>query len=450
MNNIEQIEAAFIAAGMDPSLVYGSAEPEIVHNMDEIEPTVEATYRGMDPVFVYRCPEPEPGTEPVTEPEPEIVHNMDEIQTIEPTIEPPTRCSDCRQFCDEFTCDDCQENHTSCDVCDEDILQEDATELDNATTVYPYGGGRRRDCSVFCESCANDYTGECADCDVRFGNDDLHSVGRGYRSVCSDCMSYNYSYCEQCDETSPNDNPCGCSNAEDDSGLIHSYSYKPEPVFFGTPAQMEGYLGVELEVNTEREGEHAREVINQLGEDHVYLKEDGSIGRGFEIVTHPHTMAEQAKLWANFAAPSGMTSSTSGKCGLHVHYSRKGLTQLHINRMVVFMNAPENLGFMEFIAQRPGTSHWAMVKSKTITSRPEERYEALNLCNRSTIEFRIFKGNTKVERIMKCLEFVVATVAWSRDRSYRELGYKNFMGYVSRNGKQYPNLKKFIAEGWKG
>ena len=155
-------------------------------------------------------------------------------------------------------------------------------------------------------------------------------------------------------------------------------------------------------------------------------------------------------LAANFAAPSGMTSSTSGKCGLHVHYSRKGLTQLHINRMVVFMNAPENLGFMEFIAQRPGTSHWAMVKSKTITSRPEERYEALNLCNRSTIEFRIFKGNTKVERIMKCLEFVVATVAWSRDRSYRELGYKNFMGYVARNGKQYPNLKKFIAEGWKG
>ena len=37
MNNIEQIEAAFIAAGMDPSLVYGSAEPEIVHNMDEME-----------------------------------------------------------------------------------------------------------------------------------------------------------------------------------------------------------------------------------------------------------------------------------------------------------------------------------------------------------------------------------------------------------------------------
>ena len=409
MNN-QEIEAAFIAAGMDPSLVYGSAEPEIVHNMDE-------------------------------------------IQTIEPTIEPVNHCIDCNEVSEDTICDDCRENHTCCDVCDTDILREDATELDNSTTVYPYGGGRRRDCSVFCESCASEYTGQCVDCDVRLGNEDLINAGQGYRryrSVCSDCLSYNYSYCDICDETSPNDNPCGCNNAEDDSGLIHSYSYKPEPEFFGTPGALEGYLGVELEVNTEREGEHAREVINQLGDDHVYLKEDGSIGRGFEIVTHPHTMAEQAKLWANFAAPSGMTSSTSGKCGLHVHYSRKGLTQLHINRMVVFMNAPENLGFMEFIAQRPGTSHWAMVKSKTITSRPEERYEALNLCNRSTIEFRIFKGNTKVERIMKCLEFVVATVAWSRDRSYRELGYKNFMGYVARNGKQYPNLKKFIAEGWKG
>jgi len=401
--NLNEIEAAFIADGMDPALVYGSPEAEIVHNMDEIETTVA-----------------------------------------------PTCCSDCGESSSEPICEDCAENHTTCDVCDDDILRDDAVELDNPTTVYPYGGGRRSRCATFCDSCANDYTGECADCDTRYGNDDLVSVNGGYRSVCHDCYSCNYSYCDQCDETSPNDNPCGCNNADDDSGLIHSYGYKPEPEFIGTPVPMEGYLGVELEVNTEREGEHAREVIDQLGDDHVYLKEDGSIGRGFEIVTHPHTMAEQAKLWANFKAPSGMTSSTSGKCGLHVHYSRKGLTQLHINRMVVFMNAPENLGFMEFIAQRPGTSHWAMVKSKTITSKPEERYEALNLCNRSTIEFRIFKGNTKVERILKCLEFVVATVAWSRDRSYRELGYKNFMAYVARNGKQYPNLKKFIAEGWKG
>jgi len=71
-------------------------------------------------------------------------------------IEPLIQCTDCRQFCDEVgLCDSCQENHTSCDVCEDDILWDDAVELSTEVTIP----GIRYECSVFCESCANDCKG---------------------------------------------------------------------------------------------------------------------------------------------------------------------------------------------------------------------------------------------------------------------------------------------------
>jgi hypothetical protein len=205
---------------------------------------------------------------------------------------------------------------------------------------------------------------------------------------------------------------------------------------------------VELEVNTDEIRDHAESVIDMLGEDHVYLKEDGSIGSGFEIVTHPHTLAGQRKLWSQWEAPSGMTSAKSGDCGIHVHYSRQGLSALHINRMVVFLNAPENLRLIECIAQRSNNS-FCKIKQKSISGNGScDRYEALNLTNNSTIEFRIFRGNTRKERIIKCIEVAVAVVNWTRDRSYRDLSHGNFVAWVSKNSKEYPALSKYIEEKW--
>jgi hypothetical protein len=230
--------------------------------------------------------------------------------------------------------------------------------------------------------------------------------------------------------------------------LVYSYSYKPYPRFHGKLKGLEGYVGVELEVNTDEIRDHAESVIDMLGEDHVYLKEDSSIGSGFEIVTHPHTLGEQRKLWGRWKAPGGMTSATSGDCGIHVHYSRKGLSTLHINRMVVFLNAPENLRFIECIAQRSNNGY-CKIKPKSISGKEShDRYEALNLTNDSTIEFRIFRGNTRKERILKCIEFAVAVVNWTRDRSYRDLSHGKFVAWVSKNSKEYPTLSEYIKEKW--
>jgi len=352
-------------------------------------------------------------------------------------------CIDCREPVghEGSRCDDCSENYITCDLCDDEIHIEGAVTLSYSARIWHRGG--RRDVSTLCESCAGDYASRCDDCGDTVPRE--HATFIGDEVICDGCRDENYNYCDDCSEYRHHSSPCDCSRKSD---LIQSYSYKPYAKFHGTPKGLEGYIGVELEVNTSREIEHAEEVVDQLGNDHVYLKEDGSIGEGFEVVTHPHTFAEQRKLWEKWEAPAGMTSARSGKCGIHVHYSRKGLSDLHISRMVVFLNAPENLRFIECIAQR-SSNGYCKVAPKTITAHKTwDRYEALNLCNDKTIEFRIFRGNTRKERILKCIEFAVATVNWTRDRSYRELNHGNFINYVQKNPKLYPNLNSFIKEKW--
>lgn len=349
-------------------------------------------------------------------------------------------CIDCNDPVEDegSRCDDCGEDYTNCDLCDDEIHVDDSVTLSYSAII-----GGRRGVSTLCESCASNHTMRCDDCGDTVPTNDTQCVGDD--TLCDGCRERNCYYCDDCEELCRNSNPCNCSNTSD---LIHDYGYRPYPVFHGKLKGLEGFIGVELEVNTDAQSEHAGDVIGQLGEDHVYLKEDSSIGDGFEIVTHPHTFEEQKKLWSKWDAPSGMTSARSGRCGIHVHYSRKGLADLHINRMVVFLNAPENLRFIECIAQRSDNSY-CKIKPKGITSQGSyDRYEALNLCNKKTIEFRIFRGNTRKDRILKCIEFTVATVNWTRDRSYRDLSYLNFIAYISDNAKQYPNLNKFIKEKW--
>ncbi len=95
------------------------------------------------------------------------------------------------------------------------------------------------------------------------------------------------------------DSMCDCSTCSpqrisvardrDIPGYINEYSYKPKPIFFGKGSGL--YLGSELEIETGSfMPECARTVSAHLGR-RAYMKFDGSISSGFEIVTHPMTFA---------------------------------------------------------------------------------------------------------------------------------------------------------------
>ena len=90
------------------------------------------------------------------------------------------------------------------------------------------------------------------------------------------------------------------------------------------------FFGVELEIDGAGEDpDNACEILSVANRDRqlVYCKHDGSLGDGFEIVTHPMSLEfhQNTMPWAELlkeAISMGYTSHQATTCGLHVHVSR--------------------------------------------------------------------------------------------------------------------------------
>ena len=268
-----------------------------------------------------------------------------------------------------------------------------------------------------CDRCAQDWR-SCYDCDR-----DIHVDGTYYHN--------DYAYCLSC---LPQD------DADDESppdSVIRGY-HGSQGIFTCYPSpwtRAHGrHIGVELEVeqvNGDRETSASRilgTVSNQAGAiltsyHHpnpllVSIEHDGSLTRGFEIVTAPLGLDDQRNLWTTILTPAniaGLRSHNTTTCGLHVHISRGELGKLQIAKIVAFVNSATNYAFMKRLSRRYGT-HYCKAKSKPIcrgaSNAEHDRYEMVNLCNSKTIEFRIFRGTLKLESLLACIEFAAALVSY--------------------------------------
>lgn len=338
------------------------------------------------------------------------------------------------------TCSDCEDNFA-------------VSELESVEISAGYS--RLTTTHLLCSSCRED-TQRCNDCG-RLEIDDSEMTLIRDNWLCVRCVEH-YSRCHvcgvwlHCDDVRTDAEGDGeyCVDCEPEreekssDDRINDYLYKPRPRFFG---QGPLFFGAELEVNCSDTEEAVDWFLAELGEDHVYLKEDGSLSSGFEIVSHPHSFTEAIALWRKVSQDAPATSFKSGECGFHVHVSRKALTPLQIQKIVVFINAPENYDFVCYIAQRT-SNQYSAVKNKQIgrCRRSGDRYEAVNLENSETIEFRIFRGTLKPERLLKNLEFCHAVIQWVQTVSYRELTHARFEKYVADNRKQYKNLHQYLKD----
>ena len=319
--------------------------------------------------------------------------------------------------------------------------------------------GRRDNAEEWCESCRDDDSFRCGDCGDKFNNDCSCGENLNDETVCERCGD-NYFTCEGCDGHFHNDDygedgHCqGCCDSENDCRVIRDYSTDVDLNFHGKGPY---YFGVELEIESPKNREENAERVNSLVSDFAILKDDGSLDNGFEIVTEPATLEKQIELWQPFfdKHPAGLKSFETSSCGLHVHCSRKPLSELTIAKIVCFVNASHNRNFMEIIAGRPA-GKWAKYHAKRMADGNKlnpERYEAVNLQNSNSIEFRIFKGTLKKESVFKAIEFCAALIKFSlpANRSLKDsISRVQFCEFVKRNRKDYPHLAAFISAKWNG
>ena len=138
---------------------------------------------------------------------------------------------------------------------------------------------------------------------------------------------------------------------------------------------------------------------------------------------------------------------TTPKCGLHIHVSRDALTELQIGKILAFVYSGKNNAFMTHIAGRTSAQYAEMtscppfeidskgvikprrseytglIKETRVLTDPktgkvlktyevpkyhkgDNKYTAVNLRHKQTIEFRIFKGVDTAKEAITKLQFV--------------------------------------------
>ena len=361
-----------------------------------------------------------------------------------------------------------EEDVRYCDCCGEIIPEDDES--------YLIGD------DIICEDCRRRECGCCENCDeLIYNNEAITDDGH---FVCRSCYENEYYHCNCCgmllhqdDIYTYNDMDFCYDCYSRKNHTIHEYSYKPENLLFYGDG--ERYLGVELEVD---EGGHdddnALEILEEgnYTDEHIYIKNDGSLHNGFEIVTHPMTLSYHLNdfCWEDVlhkAVQLGYLSHQTATCGLHVHVNRTALgnneisQDMAISRILYFVeqNWNELLKFSR--RTESAMNRWAArfgyeSTPKKLLNKAKctyGRYHAVNLCNRHTIEFRMFRGTLKLETLYATLQLVdricdlavnltdseMQNISWSEFVSY--IDEKELINYLKRR-RLYVNEPVTVSE----
>ena len=328
---------------------------------------------------------------------------------------------------------------------------------------------------LLCNDCIVDNTIVCSRCGERIYLDDDH--GDNNTPLCQRCYDRYFLTCIDCNrvimiddayyESDDDDNPrCySChSHHINENHYIHDYYYKPEPIFYGEGNR---FFGVELEIDGAGESEtNARklcEVANRYTE-LVYIKHDGSLEEGMEIVTEPLTLHYHLNNmpWADLLAKAkelNYTSHAAATCGLHVHLNRTAFGKTEavqdecIARVLYFFEKhwEELLKFSR--RTRSQLDQWAAryglkEHPKEILDHAKgnwERYTCVNLTNRHTIEFRMFRGTLKLNTIIATLQLLdrICDVAlYFNDEEIKAMSWTTFVAGCANS----PELVQYLKE----
>lgn len=249
-----------------------------------------------------------------------------------------------------------------------------------------------------------------------------------------------------------------CHHCLDASFKIHNYSTRVEQMlkFKATRVRPNTvYLGCELEYETNNRN-RAQLGVGKLMHGHALMKSDGSIHNGFEIVTCPATLDIHLDIFKKFYDNMPPDLKVANNVGMHVHISRKPLTQLTIGKLTEFLNRLDNKDFIHHIAGRIDNSYARMDSDRTVTflrkySHGGNRYNALNLINEKTIEVRLFATPMNYKEFASRLQFVQALVdycspAQSNESLKKQTHYQAFMHWLSSRKRMFPELSYHLKE----
>lgn len=279
---------------------------------------------------------------------------------------------------------------------------------------------------------------------------------------CRRCYADKITYCEECGKEMTIYGGCQglCRTCFEkyNKFKVNSYNYNPIMKYYnddGTitnDGQSFSGIGIELEVDGAGENLKASKYIQELLNNEVYVKHDGSLNRGFEIITYPHTINSFYKIdWETALLDMikhGYRSHDVETCGLHMHVSRNMLTKDNLAKLIYFFETHKE-DLTKF--SRRDSEHlnrWAcfytdkddcrgtnifegcevtkdlcyeILKKYDNKFNHDFRYKAINLQKKPTIEFRLMRGTLNSKTFLATIDFLLGLIRNSKTVSWKNI-----------------------------
>jgi len=310
---------------------------------------------------------------------------------------------------------------------------------------------------MICQTCADkSYT--CAHCEDVF-LDDGTSKTILKKKYCFKCFAL-YKRCSHCNHTGFDveeyQNELGgqaCLKCRTKRGLyqIKKYNFIPRRLEMSGEGPL--FYGLENELSAGKKGsmENLCAHIAKLGNPLMFIKHDGSVENGIEVVTHPADFTTIKTLGFEKMFGPGVVAHKS--CGFHVHMSRAAFDSVHLFKFVKFFNTCQ--AQIEALAGRTYELTYQNGRSVKKTEEHEisdliagkirDKYREVRLNCEHTIEVRVFRGATTPEELWKFVEFCDVVYYFTMgDMSHST--WDNFNLMVKTNQQKYPNLHAYLSK----
>lgn len=368
-------------------------------------------------------------------------------------------CRKCNEICDKtdivtiknrhgkFTmCKACAESlYEVCPVCNEHVKKTDMED-------HVLHGNENVRC---CTYCRDQEMQTCDHCGLLHWKNSSNLNSIDGETICSGCLNKlmengSISICPDCNKYSRNMKDTGidgkkvCRVCWKNYIPINEYSYKPTPLFKG---KGKTFYGFELEVQVPEYTDTESVAVTIRDGKFLYCKHDGSIGHGFEIVSHPFTEewfyanpGELEKLWT--LRERGCDGFHNNQCGMHVHITKE-FSHLEIFKMMKLMYNENHFHFWKRVSRRklPEYERWcdssssnknhnSIVNEAKTKSGNGNKYTAMNM-TRNTIECRIFRSTLDKNMFNANMEMMFALTNFVKSgKSLKVSGLEDFKKYI--------------------
>lgn len=321
------------------------------------------------------------------------------------------------------------------------------------------------DYHVVCESCFT-YYAKCNCCGLEMYRGKMIRFD-GLHFCSEECAKKSLLTCQDCGRRYLKGGKCRCLSIP-----IHDYNFRPKPNFHGANGP---YFGIELEVECDKfrnecsdcSGccikQFATKVSRRFARN--YIKRDGSVGRGecgFELVTHPFnwewlqdnkshliSVLDDLRSW-------GRSYNAESSCGLHIHMSRKDVSQMHLYRMLklvfdnpglMFLLSRRRLSELQYYAKLYDVRNATVdtIANKFLKKKDFSRYYALNIVPEETIEFRIFRGTLSYHGVMRALQTCKSIYDYAKTHTVDLIEAERYVMWVHENIETFPELSQFLT-----